>query len=169
MDNKVKDTIFSIMMFLLGGYVVVEGVRMYFKAASPPYRITDFSVSPALLPVVLGVGLVILSVILFIKSFVGEKKFFKTFGERMSIFAKAFVAALKTDGMKRMIVGVIFMAILVFGLMGRVSFVIGGTVFMFATMLFLKATKWWKSLIFSVVAMALIFLLFQVIFKTPLP
>lgn len=156
-------------MFILGGYVVVEGVRMYFKAASPPYNITNFSISPALLPVILGAGLVILSIILFIKSFVGEKSFGAAFAERMGVFKSAFCAALKTDGMKRMIVGVIFMAILVFGFMGRIPFVIGGTVFMFATMLFLKATKWWKSLIYSVVAMLLIFLLFQVIFKTPLP
>lgn len=169
MDSKIKDTVFSILMFLLGGYVVIEGVRMFRKAAMPPYRIQNFSISPAMLPVVLGCVLIALSIILFVKSFAGEKGFGKIFIARMVTFKDAFFVAIKTEGVRKMIIGVIMMAVLIFGFMGRIPFVIGGIIFMFALMMYLRASKWWICLLCSIGSMALIYLLFSVIFRIPLP
>ncbi|MFA6688999.1 MAG: tripartite tricarboxylate transporter TctB family protein [Sphaerochaetaceae bacterium] len=169
MENKTKDTVFSIIMMLLGGYVVIESVRMARKAASPPYNITTLSVSPAFLPVILGIALIVFSVILLIMSLVGEKHPAKAFAQHITTFSTRFVAALQTPGILKMIGGVAIMAVLTFLMMGRIPFWIGGTLFMFATMLFLRATKWWKSLLSSIIVMAAMVLLFQVAFGTTLP
>ncbi|MDY4610401.1 MAG: tripartite tricarboxylate transporter TctB family protein [Sphaerochaetaceae bacterium] len=169
MENKTKDTVFSVLMMLLGGYVVFEGVRIVRKAALPPYNITTFSVSPGFLPVILGGALIVFSIILLIKTLIGEKNAGAVFVQHFKTFFTSFVAAFRNPGVLRMIGGVAIMAVLTFILMGLVPFWIGGTLFMIALMFFLRATKWWKILLSSAVAMGLIVLLFQVCFKTTLP
>lgn len=169
MENKTKDTVFSVMMMLLGGYVVVEGVKIVRKAALPPYNIKTFSVSPGFLPVILGVALIVFSIILLIKTLVGEKNAGVAFVRHFKTFFASFVAAFRNPGVLRMIGGVMLMAVLTFVLLGLVPFWIGGTLFMIAMMFFLRATKWWMILLTSSVAMGLTVLLFQVCFKTTLP
>jgi hypothetical protein len=102
-------------------------------------------------------------------SLVGEKHPAKAFAQHITTFSTRFVAALQTPGILKMIGGVAIMAVLTFLMMGRIPFWIGGTLFMFATMLFLRATKWWKSLLSSIIVMAAMVLLFQVAFGTTLP
>ena len=169
MNNKIKDTVSSVFFMILGGYVVGAGIKMYHTAAEAPYNVTKLSISPALLPLVLGIGLLVLSIILLVNSLKGEKNIGSEFVSRFKIWGKSTFAALKTSEVQHMIGGLIIMAVLAFVLLGRIPFVIGGTLFMIALMLYLRSSKWWKVIIISIVSMIMIFLLFQVAFKTPLP
>ncbi len=47
MNTKTKDCVFSVLLLLIGGFVVIEGLRMYALAANPPrcvYRASYCSV-----------------------------------------------------------------------------------------------------------------------------
>ena len=79
MAKKLKDFVFSIVLILVGSYVIIEGMNIFHKAAEKPYRITKFTLSPGFLPVLLGIALVFTSVLLLISSFQGEK-----FGEALA-------------------------------------------------------------------------------------
>ena len=169
MDNKIKDTVVSILMLALGVYVTIEGVNIYKRAAQAPYRIEEFSISPGFLPVIIGAGIIILALILLVRTFVTNKVTPVVFAGMAKTFGKSFISAFKEPGIIRMIIGTAFMAVLTFILMGRVPFWIGGTVFLIGTMFYLRATSWWKILIISICSMGAIYLLFQVAFKTILP
>lgn len=78
MTRKLKDFVFSIILILLGSYVIIEGMNIYHKAAQKPYKVTQFTVSPGFLPVLLGIALTFTALILLISSFKGEK-----FGKRL--------------------------------------------------------------------------------------
>lgn len=169
MDSKIKDVVFSILMLALGTYVTIEGVNIYRKAAQPPYRIEAFSISPGFLPIILGVGLIALSLILLVRTLVQEKVTAEKFAGMAKTFGKSFASSFKDKGMIRMITGTAIMAVLTFVLMGLIPFWAGGTIFLIGMMFYLKATKWWIILLSSVGTIGVIYLLFQFAFKTILP
>ena len=63
MESKTKEMVFSFALIITGIYVAIEGYRIYLRAASAPYFITDFSVSPGFIPVILGIALLLFSVL----------------------------------------------------------------------------------------------------------
>ena len=86
MTRKLKDFVFSIILILLGSYVIIEGMNIYHKAAQKPYKVTQFTVSPGFMPVLLGIALTITALLLLISSFKGEK-----FGEALAGRKKEFI------------------------------------------------------------------------------
>ena len=91
MTRKLKDFVFSIILILLGSYVIIEGMNIYHKAAQKPYKVTQFTVSPGFLPVLLGIALTFTALILLISSFKGEK-----FGEALANRKTEFITWTKT-------------------------------------------------------------------------
>jgi uncharacterized protein YqhQ len=164
MDSKQKDFTISLALVALGVYATVEGVRIYLKAAKPPYNITNLSISPALLPIVLGALLLVLSLTLFIKSLAES-----SVAERTTTLGQWFKGAVKDTDIQMMVGGMVIMAIYSFILVGLLPYWIVSTVFLVALMSFLRATKFYKILLVALIAVGLVILLFQVGFNVSLP
>ena len=167
MAKKLKDFVFSIILILLGSYVIIEGMNIYHKAAEKPYKITQFSVSPGFLPVLLGIALVITSFILLVQSFKGE-----TFSEALSNRKSEFTEWTKTafnSNVLNMAIGCIMMFIYTFFLMEWLPFWAASVIFLLAMFVFLRIGKVWKSVVLSVLVVALIVLLFKYGFGAALP
>ena len=112
MTKKLKDFIFSLVLILLGSYVIIEGMNIYHKAMEKPYKITQFTISPGFLPVLLGIALVLTSAILLAESFKGEKV-----GEALSNRKTEFIEWSKTafnSDLLNMAIGCVMMFIYTF-------------------------------------------------------
>ncbi len=169
MEKKTKDFIFSIVLCALSIYVMVEGVAIYRRVALPPYKITQFSLSPGFLPVILGGVLLLCSLLLFIQSIAGGQGFVGSIKARCIDIGKWFGPALHDKDMYYTIGGVLIMGIYTFVLMTFLPFWIASLLFLVGIMFYLHAQKWWKILLISAGAVGLIVLLFQVVFKAALP
>ena len=167
MTKKLKDFIFSIILILIGSYVIIEGVNIYHKAAEKPYKITQFTVSPGFLPVLLGIALVFASLILLIQSFKGEKV-----GEALVNRKNEFSEWTKTafsENFFRMAIGVVLMFIYTFFLMEWLPFWAASIIFLVAMFLFLRVGKPWQAVILAVLVVALVVVLFKYGFGAALP
>lgn len=167
MTKKLKDFIFSIVLVLLGAYVTFEGFRIYNKAALKPYKITQFTVSPGFLPVVLGCALVLTAVLLFIQSFKGEH-FKAALRDRKTEFATWTKTAFG-ENFFRMGIGCVMMFLYTFFLMEWLPFWAASAIFLLAMFLFLKVGKPWQAVILSGLVVAAIVLLFKYGFGAALP
>ena len=167
MTKKLKDFVFSIILIILGSYVIIEGMNIYHKAAEKPYKITQFTVSPGFLPVLLGIALVITSIILLVSSFKGEKV-----GEALANRKTEFVEWSKTafsENFFRMAIGCAMMFIYTFFLMELLPFWAASIIFLVAMFLFLKIGKPWQAVVLSLLVVGIIILLFKYGFGAALP
>ncbi|MEA4861007.1 hypothetical protein SDC9_98330 [bioreactor metagenome] len=164
MDTKQKDFTISLVLSLVGIYATVEGIRMYLKAAQPPFGITNLSISPALLPIILGSLLLILSLVLFFQSVKGS-----SIRERLALLSGWFGHAVKDTDIRMMVGGMAIMAIYAFLLIGLLPYYLASLIFLIALMLFLRASTIVKSIIISIAAVGLVILLFQYGFNVSLP
>lgn len=164
MDTKQKDFTISLVLTLLGIYTTAEGIRIYLKAARPPYGITNLSISPALLPILFGALLFILSLTLFFQSLKGS-----SIRKRFSLLFGWFKHAVNNTDIRMMVGGMAIMAVYAFLLIGRLPYYIASPIFLIALMLFLRASTIVKSIIISIAAVGLVILLFQFGFNVSLP
>ena len=167
MTKKLKDFVFSIVLILLGSYVIIEGFHIYQKASQKPYKVTQFTVSPGFLPVLLGIALTFTALILLISSFKGEK-----FGEALACRKNEFVAWAKTAwnaDVLNMTFGCLLMFVYTFFLMQLLPFWAASIVFLIAMFVFLRIGPVWKSILLAVLVVGLIVLLFKYGFGAALP
>jgi uncharacterized membrane protein len=171
MEKKaVKDFFFSFVLIALGIYCVIEGMRIYRVAAAAPYNITEFTISPAFLPVVLGVSLVLCSLALCIQSLkAGGKSLQENWHTYWMMAKKGLAPALRHRDTVSLVVGLAIIAVYTFLLLGRLPFWAASLLFLVPLMVYLRAAKPWKILVVSCVGIGLVYLLFQVAFKTSLP
>lgn len=169
MNKKTKDFMFSFVLIALGIYVVIEGMKIFRFAAGNPYRITEFTVSPAFLPVILGYALIFCSVLLFFQSLKTGQRKVDALKTHINNIKTMFLPIFKDVDILSMAGGLVFIAIYTFVLLGRLPFWLASLIFLMAIMFYLKAGKWWKIVIVSVSAIALILLLFVVGFNAAMP
>jgi hypothetical protein len=169
MDKKTKDSTFAIGLILIGAYVVIEGMRMVDKASKPPFNISHFSISPGMLPVILGAGLVFFSILLLINNLRGENRPGAAFWSHMRTSSVRFRQAFGDIDMRSMMISVVIMFLYTFFFLGRVPFWVGAVLFLVVLTSFLRAGKIWVILLTSGISVALIVLLFEGFFKTTLP
>lgn len=169
MDKKNKDSVFAVILIIVGMYVVWEGLGMVGRAAKPPYNISHFSISPGMLPVVLGAGLIFFSLLLLMGSLRGEAKPLAALAARIKSLSLCFGRAIGEADIRSMAVSVVIMAIYTFFILGNAPFWIGAVAFLVGLMLFLRAGRPWVILTASGASVALIILLFENFFRTILP
>ena len=153
-NNKMKDFISSAVIFSLSLYVLFEGYNIYTKSGKLLY------LSPALIPLMLGTILLVLSIVLFTGSL-------KEGGlQARAAELKAWSGEVKADrGTMRMLVGVVLMGLYTFVLL----FWLATFLFMLLLMYFLEAGSIVKIVVISVLVTGLVIFLFQVCFRVPLP
>lgn len=169
MEKKTKDFIFSFVLMLLGGYVAVGGYLIYRRAALPPYNISQFRVSPGLLPVILGIALLLCSLLLCVRSLDRSQGVKAALHARIADIKDWLNPALHSKEYLFTIGGVVIMALYTFVLLAFLPFWIASIIFLISVMLYLKADKLWKIVLCSCVAVGLVVLLFQVCFQAVLP
>ncbi len=170
MESKTKEMVFSFALILTGIYVAIEGFRIYLRAASAPYFITEFSVSPGFIPCVLGIALILFSIIHLLSCLKMEGK---SSAEVLRIRWAEVGAWIKKNrksvDIAFTIGAVAIMAVYTYILMELLPFWAASMIFLAALFMYLRAGKWWKNLIIAVLAVALIVVVFQYCFNAALP
>lgn len=169
MSSKTKDCAFAVLLILFGGVVLHESFKIVARATKPPYNITDFSISPGMLPTVIGFGLVVFSVLLLLKTLKGEERPLAALAGNVGAAASGVARALGDASVRNMLIGVVIMAVYTFFIVGSVPFWMGAGLYLLAIMLFLRAGKVWVIVLSSALSIAAIILLFEIFFKTTLP
>lgn len=169
MNKKSRDSVFAIVLILLGGYVLYEGLAIVNRASRPPYNIADFGISPGMLPVVLGAALVFFSLLLLGNTLRGEHRPVSTLVSHLKTTSTRFGRALGEVDIRSMLISVGIMMIYTFFILGNVPFWLGALIFLVCLMLFIRAAKMWVILASSIASIAAIVLLFENFFKTTLP
>ncbi len=164
MEMKQKDFNISLVLVALGLYSTIEGIRMYKKAAKPPYNIEQFSISPGFLPTILGGLLLLLSIMLFVNSIKGVG----VRSQLSSLFSWSKQAIHDTD-IRLMAIGMLIMGLYAYFLIGLLPYWLSSALFLIALMSFLRATKLWKIILISILSVGLVIVLFQVVFNVSLP
>ena len=169
MDKKTKDFVFSFFLTALGIYFSIEGYAIYRRVAGPPYRIEKFSLSPGFLPFVLGLALIFFSILLFFSTMKGEKNFGTTFVNRWKETGKWYADAVRNKEYLFTIGGIIIMMIYTYLLLDILPFWAASIIFLVAIYLYLRAGKWWKSIIVAVGIVILTVIVFKYCFNAALP
>ncbi len=167
MEKKTKDCVFALGLLALGAYVIYESWNMLGRAARPPYNVKDFSISPAMLPMVLGFGLVLFCIVLLVSALKGGGE--NRLSAHLSAAGQRFAHAMRQRDTISMIVSTVIMFIYTFYLIGSMPYWLGAAIFLVALMGFLRASRWYIILISSGASIALIIVLFQILFRTTLP
>ena len=157
-NRKMKDFLSSIVLLLLSFFVLFESWRIYQKVGKLLY------LSPALIPLMLGGILMLLSVVLLLESLKDGGA-----GARVEEMKTMFQDIKKDPNSFRMLVGVVLMGVYTFVLLGFLPFWLATFLFMLLLMYFLEAGSLVQIVSVSVVVTALIIILFQVCFRVPLP
>jgi hypothetical protein len=179
MDEKHRDAVFGVVLFVLGAYVVTESVLMIGRAAGPPLRIDRLSISPGLFPLILGVALILFSVLLTVLSLKGADEPRRVFLGRLKTACAAARSAFGDDDFLAMLIGVVMMFVYCFFVLGNVPFWGGAVGFLLLIMTFLRcagpavrfarAARLGVITLTAIVSASLVVLLFENIFKTVLP
>ena len=166
MNAKAKDSVFAVGLILLGAYIIWESRNIIILASKPPFNIKDFSISPGMLPIVLGSLLVVFSIIMLITSLIGPgTSFIGHFREASQAFRKA----LGEVDVVRALACVEAMAIYTFALLGTIPFWAGAFLFLVFVMVILRSARIWTIVLTSGIVITLIVLLFEGFFRTSLP
>ena len=170
MESKTKEMVFSFALIIAGIYVMIEGIRIYLRAASAPYFITEFSVSPGLIPTILGAALIFFS-ILFLFTTLKREGHGKADVLKMqwSEFVSWVKANSKNMDIAFTIGAVIIMGIYTYVLMEILPFWAASIIFLAAIFCYLRSGKWWKNLIIAVLGVVAIVIIFQYCFNAALP
>jgi hypothetical protein len=127
------------------------------------------SVSPGLLPVILGIALIVLSLLLLIKSLIPENGQGVALSEQLATLAAWFPTLFRNKDIINMTAGVAIMAIYVFGLVKNLPYWAASLIFLLGMFFFLRIGKWGKVIVLSLASVGGVLLLFQVIFRAALP
>ena len=157
-EIKRKDLISSIVIFLFGVFIVVSGVYMCFFASTGT---KVWYYSPGFFPLFMGVVLVFLAVVLFIKKCRLGARFQRMNKSQTGINRSAI----------RLVLSIGLFAGYVFGLIGRIPFVIATFLYLVVTMILFRDRGFaiWKIILVSAITTGLVYLFFGVIAAVPLP
>jgi len=159
MENKKHfDFIASIVLVLLGIYVIITGYGIVIDAKEP------FQVSPGFFPVLLGYVLVFCSLLLFLYSIKGRG--IKANIDDVRSWWKVMTRSRNT---RVTLTGILIMFVYTFILLPLLPFWLSSLIFMTVLMYFLHATTPFKIILISASTVAAVVVFFEVCFSVPLP
>ncbi len=167
MEKKTKDCVFALGLLIVGLYVLYESWNILGRAARPPYNIKDFSISPGMLPMVLGCGLIVFCIALLISALRSNGD--SGLGKQLALAWSHFTRAIRTPDVISMIVCTCIMFIYTFFIIGSLPYWLGAALFLITLMMYLRASKMYVIVLSSGISIAVIILLFQTVFRTTLP
>ena len=156
--NAAKDLVSGILLVAFGVYIIIDALhmRVYNK----------FIDAPGFFPVIVGSVICLLGGIL---AFIGWRK--GGFGELKEVFSGSFLKQFFTsEGTIRVVILLAMMFIYIFGLLGRIHFIIATSIYLIANYLYLKATKhWWTGVIIAVATSFAVYYAFKLGFSITMP
>jgi len=166
MDDKKElrrnDLIASLVLLATSIFVVVDSTRMTFFVKIPGVEKEGWFVAPGFLPLILGLGLIVMSLIMIsiaLKeggklAFPGWEKFRNYFKSKDELIMAAEI-------------GLLFLY--TFVLIGNIHFAVASFIYLVLAMVIVRAISWYKILTISGVVSIAVAYLFGNLFKIPLP
>ena len=156
--NAAKDFVSGLLLVLFGIFIVVDALNMKIY--------NTFLDAPGFFPAIVGGVIILLGGLLAFIGFklggVAELKEVLT-----GTFLKQFITS---DGTVRVLILIAMMIVYIWGLLGRMHFIIATSIYLIANFLYLKATKqWWLSIIIAVVMSAAVYYAFKLGFGITMP
>lgn len=157
-EKKYLDFLGGLALMVLSVAIIIASILMHLESGEVLY------LSPGLMPLILGVALLFCSIVYFAQSLKDGG-----FSVRLQETKEWFHRTVSDKTTHSMAIGVLIMALYTFVLLSFLPFWLSSLIFMIILMLYLKAESPVKILVISGGAVALIVLLFQVLFRVPLP
>jgi hypothetical protein len=152
------DFITSIVLMALSVIVSIVSYGYYVKSRKAFYA------SPGFMPIIICAALFLLGLSLMLQSV--KKNSVKEIFRRVLDAAPRGLTSLR---FRNSVIGLAFFGIYIYVLLRFLPFWLASAVLLFVCFLFLKASKLFKIVIISVLSIGGIVLLFQVIFRVPMP
>ena len=147
--------------------LVIMGVAIFTAIEAHSYFVrsrTHFYASPGFMPTIIAVALFLLGIYLLYQSL--DKSSVK---ECVSRLLEAIPRGIKSARFKNTIVGLAFFAVYIYVLLRFLPFWLASILVLFGCFVYLKAAKLVKSAVIAVLSAVGIVVLFQVIFRVPMP
>ena len=147
--------------------LVVMGVSIYTAVEAHSYYIRsrkEFYASPGFMPTIIAIALFLLSIYLMYQSL--DKSSVK---ECLSRLLEAIPRGLKSARFKNTIVGLAIFGVYIYILLRFLPFWLASIIVLFGCFVYLKAAKLVKSAIIAILSAVGIVMLFQVVFRVPMP
>ncbi|MDR3259501.1 MAG: tripartite tricarboxylate transporter TctB family protein [Fusobacteriaceae bacterium] len=157
-ENKHLDLLASIVLIAVSLFILISGYGIHTDSKE------HISVSPGLLPLILGFALLLCSIIQAFRC-MKDIGLYKGISQIID-WARA---RAKEENTKRMLIGTIILGIYTFILLSFLPFWLASIIFMIILMLYLKAASLLKIVIISGTSVGAIVILFQILFRVPLP
>jgi hypothetical protein len=157
-EKKHLDLLASIVLIAVSLFILGSGYKIHIDSGE------HISVSPGLLPIILGFALLLCSVIQFFRCTKDVGLF-----EGIIQIKKWTKERIKEENTKRMFIGTVILGIYTFILLAFLPFWLASIIFMVMLMLYLRATSFFKILIISGTSIGAVVILFQILFRVPLP
>ena len=156
--NAAKDFVSGILLVILGIFILFDAMSMKIY--------NTFLDAPGFFPAIVGGVIIVLGAIL---AFIGYKLGGLTELKEVlnGVFLKQFITS---DGTVRVLILIAIMVIYIWGLLGRMHFIIATSIYLIANFLYLKALKqWWLSIIIAVAMSAIVYYAFKLGFGITMP
>ena len=156
--NAAKDFVSGILLVILGIFILFDAMSMKIY--------NTFLDAPGFFPAIVGGVIIVLGAIL---AFIGYKLGGLTELKEVlnGVFLKQFITS---DGTVRVLILIAIMVVYIWGLLGRMHFIIATSIYLIANFLYLKALKqWWLSIIIAVAMSAIVYYAFKLGFGITMP
>ena len=161
-DLRRNDLIASIIVLITSIFVLGDSIRMIVFVKVPAIEEAGWFVAPGFFPLILGVGLLAMSLIMLSISLrEGGKGAFPGWQKVTSFF--------KSKDELIMVAEIALLFFYTFILIGNIHFAIASFIYLVLAMWMVRATSWYKILIISGIVSVAVAYLFGNLFKIPLP
>ena len=147
--------------------LVLMGISIFTVILSYGYHVRSrkaFYISPGFMPIIIAAALFLLAITLMRQS-LNESSLKECLGRLM----EAIPRGLKSLRFRNTVIGLAIFAVYIYVLLRYLPFWLASVILLFACFMYLKAAKFVKSVIISILSVAGIVLLFQIIFRVPMP
>ena len=156
--NAAKDFVSGLLLVLFGIFILFDAMNMKVY--------NTFLDAPGFFPAIVGGVIVVLGAIL---AFIGYRLGgLSQLKEVLNgTFLKEFITS---EGTVRVLILIAMMVVYIWGLLGRMHFIIATSIYLVANFLYLKAAKqWWISVIIAVITSVIVYYAFKLGFGISMP
>ena len=156
--NAAKDFVSGLLLVLFGIFILFDAMNMKVY--------NTFLDAPGFFPAIVGGVITILGAIL---AFIGYR--LGGLAQLKEVLNGAFLKQFITsDGTVRVLILIAMMIVYIWGLLGRMHFIVATSIYLVANFLYLKATKqWWVSIIIAVITSVIVYYAFKLGFGISMP
>ena len=161
-DLRRNDLIACLILLVTGIFVLGDSIRMIFFVTLPGVEKEGWFVAPGFFPLILALGLIVMSLIMLSIALRGSGKIVFPRWKRIRSYFKS-----RDELIMVAEIGLLFFY--TFVLIGNMHFALASFIYLFLAMSIVRAASWYKILIISGVVSIAVAYLFGNLFKIPLP